>query len=452
MPDTPPAAPDPGPDPLESGGVEAAAATTANRAGFLGLLRRVAIDLSPLRTSREFRLLWSGQAVSFLGTHISYVAVQFQVYELTKSSLAVGLLSLCELVPLLTMSFVGGALADAVDRRKLFLRAEAGLTLVPLLLLVNALLPNPQVWPIYVLIAFAAGLDGLGRPSLWAMLPRLVSKEQLPSATALQSLYINLGAVMGPALGGVLIALVGLPATYGIDVASFLFSILTLRRMKATPPPDDAERPSLRSVVEGFRYARGQPVLMGTYLVDYIAMIFGMPTALFPELASERFAASGLAPATVLGMLHGATYAGALIGTATSGWVRHVRRHGAAIIWAVVAWGVAITLFGLATSLWLALPLIAIAGAGDFVSATFRSTIWNQTIPDSLRGRLAGIELANVASGPLLGNFEAGAVSRWRGAQFSIVSGGLLCIAGAGVLALLMPEFRRYRSDTGGEV
>ena len=451
MPDEPPAPAAP-PDPYDPSQLEPAIAATAGRAGVLGLLRGVAIDLSPLRTSREFRLLWSGQAVSYVGTHITYVAVQYQVYELTKSSLAVGLLALCELVPLLTMSFVGGALADAVDRRKLFLRAEAALTLVPLLLLVNALLPDPRIWPIYVLIACAAGLDGLGRPSLWALLPRLVRKDQLASATALHSLYINLGAVMGPAVGGLLIAVIGLPGTYALDVVSFLVSIVTLRAMKATPPPEDAERPSLKSVAEGFRYARSQPVLMGTYLVDYIAMIFGMPTALFPELASGRFASSGLAAPTVLGLLHGATYAGALLGTATSGWVRRVRRHGVAIIWSVVAWGVAITAFGFATSLWVALPLIAAAGAGDFVSATFRSTIWNQTIPDSLRGRLAGIELANVASGPLLGNAEAGVVAKWRGAQFSIVSGGLMCIAGAAVLAVLMPDFRKYRSDAGGEV
>jgi MFS family permease len=440
----------PGDDPRDDPGeIEPGIAATAGRAGVLGLLRHVAMDLSPLRTSREFRLLWSGQAVSFLGSHVTYVAVQFQVYQLTRSSLAVGLLALCELVPLLTMSFVGGALADAVDRRKLVLRAEAALTLVPLLLLLNALLDRPRVWPVYVLVAFAAGLDGLGRPSLWALLPRLVKKEELPSATALHSLYINLGAVAGPATGGLLIAAVGLPGTYAVDVASFLVSLATLRAMRATPPPDDAERPSLRTVVEGFRYARGQPVLMGTYLIDFNAMIFGMPTALFPELASGRFASSGLAPATILGLLHGATYAGALLGTATSGWVRHVRRHGAAIIWSVVAWGVAITAFGFATSLWLGMLLLAVAGAGDFVSATFRSTIWNQTIPDALRGRLAGIELANVASGPLLGNAEAGAVARWRGARFSIVSGGLACLAGAGVLALLMPEFRRYRSDAG---
>ncbi|HEU0133018.1 MAG TPA: MFS transporter [Mycobacteriales bacterium] len=435
-------------DPSE---LEPAVAATAGRGGVLGLLRHVAIDLSPLRTSREFRLLWSGQAVSFLGSFVTYVAVQYQMYQLTHSSLAVGMLALCELVPLLTMSFVGGALADAVDRRKLFLRAETALTCVPLLLLLNALLPHPRVWPLYVLAGAAAGLDGLGRPSLWALLPQLVEKDQLASATALHSLYVNLGAVAGPALGGLLIATLGLRGAYGADVASFAISLATLRAMRATPPPDDAERPSLRSVVEGFRYARSNPVLMGTYLVDFNAMIFGMPSALFPELAAKRFASSGLAPATVLGLLHGATYAGALLGTMTSGWVRHVRRHGAAILWSVVAWGVAITAFGFATSLWLALPLIAVAGAGDFVSATFRSTIWNQTIPDHLRGRLAGIELANVASGPLLGNAEAGAMARLTSARFSIVSGGLACLAGTALIALLLPGFARYRSDRGGE-
>jgi MFS family permease len=180
-------------------------------------------------------------------------------------------------------------------------------------------------------------------------------------------------------------------------------------------------------------------------------MIFGMPSALFPELAFKRYGGSGLAPATIVGLLAGAPYAGALLAGATSGWVGRIRRHGLAITWSVLVWGVAITAFGLAHSLWLALPLLAVAGAGDFVSATFRSTIWNQTIPDALRGRLAGIELANVASGPLLGNAEAGAVSAWRGPTFSIVSGGLACLAGAALLAWRLPAFLRYRSDAGGE-
>ena len=435
----------------DPGDIEPGIAATPGRAGVLGLVRMLAIDFSPLRTSREFRLLWSGQVVSFLGSQITYVALQFQVYELTRSSLAVGLMALCELVPLLTMAFVGGTLADAVDRRKLVLRVEALLALVPLGLFLNVTVGEPRIWPLYVLAAVAAGLDGLGRPSLWALLPRLVPKEQLPAATALHSLYVNLGAVAGPATGGFVVAGLGLRGTYALDVVTFLVSLCTLAAMKATPPPADAERPSLRSLAEGFRYARSRPVLMGTYLIDYNAMIFGMPTALFPALAFERFGHHGMAPATVLGLLHGAPYAGALLGTATSGWIRHIRRHGVAIVWSVCVWGVAITAFGFATSLWVALPLLAVAGAGDFVSATFRSTIWNQTIPDELRGRLAGIELANVASGPLLGNLEAGAVARLRGTQFSIVSGGIACLVGAAVLAWRMPEFVRYRSPYGGE-
>lgn len=427
--------------------VEPTVAVTPGRAGLLGLVRVLAIDVSPLRTSREFRLLWTGQAVSFLGSQITYVAVMFQVYDLTRSSLAVGLVALCELVPLLTCSFVGGALADAVDRRTLFLRTEAVLALVPLGLLLNALQGHPLVWPLYLFVALAAAMDGLGRPSLWALMPRLVTREQLPAATALHGLYTNLGAVAGPATGGLLVGFAGVRGAYGVDVASFVVSLVTLSLMRATPPPNDAERPSLRSVVEGFRYARRQPVLMGTYLVDFNAMIFGMPSALFPELAFKRFGHSGLAHATVVGLLAGAPYAGALLASATSGWVGHVRRHGLAITWSVCVWGVAITAFGFAHSLWLALPLLAIAGAGDFVSATFRSTIWNQTIPDALRGRLAGIELANVASGPLLGNAEAGVVSGLRGPTFSIVSGGLACLVGTAILAARLPAFLRYRSD-----
>lgn len=413
-----------------------------------GLLRSIAIDVSPLRTSREFRLLWCGQVVSFLGSQITYVAVQFQTYELTRSSLAVGLLALCELVPLLTMSFVGGALADAVDRRRLLLTSEAALAVVPFVLLLNASLDRPHVWPLFVMVAIAAALDGLGRPSLWALMPRLVEREQLAAATALHSLYLNLGAVAGPATGGLVIAALGLPGTYLLDVLSFGVSLATLGAMKASPAPEDAERPSLRSVADGFRYARRQPVLMGTYLIDFNAMVFGMPTALFPALAFGRYAGSGLAPATIVGLLNGAPYAGALLGTVTSGWVGRVRRQGAAVVWSVLAWGVAIAAFGFATSLWLALPLLAVAGAGDFVSATFRSVIWNDVIPDAMRGRLAGIGLANVTSGPLLGNLEAGVVANAFSPQVSIVSGGVLCVAGAGVLAALLPALVRYRSDS----
>jgi MFS family permease len=369
------------------------------------------------------------------------------VYDLTRSSVAVGLVALCELVPLLTMSFVGGALADAVDRRALVLRTELALTLVPVVLLGNALLAHPLVWPLYLMVALNAGLDGLGRPSLWALMPRLVRPDQLAAATALHSLYINLGAVAGPATGGLVVASLGLPGTYALDVVSFAVSLATLAAMKAAPPPEDAERPSLRSVAEGFRYARTQPVLMGTYLIDFNAMIFGMPVALFPALAFGRFSSSGLAPATVLGLLNGAPYAGALLGTATSGWVGRVRRLGYAITWSVVLWGAAIAAFGFAGSLWLALPLLAVAGFGDFVSATLRSVIWNTVIPDAMRGRLNGIGLANVASGPLLGNFEAGAVAGLRGVTFSVVTGGLACIAGAGVLAAYLPQFFRYRRE-----
>ncbi len=449
--DPPPDQPPHDRPPHDPGEIEPGIAATPGRAGVLGLLKGLAIDFSPLRKHQQFRLLWTGQVVSFIGSQITYVALQFQVYELTRSELAVGLMALCELVPLLTMAFVGGALADAVDRRRLVLWSEAALTLVPLLLLLNVTIGEPRVWPLYVLAAFAAGVDGLGRPSLWALLPRLVPKQDLPAATALHSLYVNLGAVAGPAMGGFVVAAVGLRGTYALDVVTFAVSLATLARMKATPPPEDAERPSLRGVIEGFRYARSQPVLMGTYLIDYNAMIFGMPTALFPALAFGRFRHHGYDPATVLGLLHAAPYAGALLGTATSGWIRRVRRHGLAITWSVVVWGVAITVFGFAHSLWLALPLLAVAGFGDFISATFRSTIWNQTIPDELRGRLAGIELANVASGPLLGNLEAGAVARLRGTQFSIVSGGIACLVGAALLAWRMPEFIRYKSPYGGE-
>lgn len=284
------------------------------------------------------------------------------------------------------------------------------------------------------------------RPSLDALVPRLVKREELSAASALDSFSFNGAEIAGPALAGVLIAAFGLPATYGVDIVTFAASLALLSLLRAAPPPTGAERPSLRRVVEGFRYARSRPELVGTYSVDIVAMFFGMPLALFPAFA-EQFGGP-----EVLGLLYAAPAAGALVASATSGWAFHVHRHGAAVVVAASVWGVGVLVFGLAPGLPLALAGLVVAGAGDMVSGIFRTTIWNQTIPDELRGRLAGIEQISYSSGPLLGQVRAGVVGSLAGIRVSAVSGGALCVVGVALTALALPAFWRYdsRRQNGG--
>jgi MFS family permease len=404
-----------------------------------GWLRDLAVDVTPLRTSRDFRLLFGGRAVSFAGTMITFVAVPFQVFRLTHSSLAVGLLGIAELVPMLALAFVGGALADARDRRRMVQLTELGLAAASVALCLNALAPSPQLWIVYLAAAAMSGLDALQRPSLDAMIPRLVAKADVGAAAALSALIMTVGMVLGPALAGVLITTTTLWFAYLVDVVTFAGSLLALRAMRAMRPPEGAEPPSIRRIAEGLRYARGRQELLGSYLVDINAMFFGMPMALFPALAATRFGGPG-----VLGLLYAAPAAGAFVVSATSGWSSRVRRHGLAILLSAAVWGLAIIGFGLTHSRLAALAFLAAAGAGDMCSGIFRSTLWNQTIPDQLRGRLAGIELISYSSGPALGNVEAGTVAAMTTPATSVVAGGVLCIVGTLAFAVFLPRFRHY--------
>lgn len=394
--------------------------------------------MTPLRRHREFRLLWTGQAASFFGRQVSAVAVPFQVYHLTHSTFAVGLLELFVFFPLVTLALVGGAFADAHDRRRIMLWSEIGFGVAAILLLANSLLPNPLLAPIFALEVVAAALYALQRPSLDALLPRLVPRDEMTAASALTSLRGTVGMIGGPAVAGVVIAAAGLPAAYLVYVVTFAASLFALAAMKAVPPATGAEPPSLRRIKEGVDYARSRPDLLGTYLVDMVAMFFGMPIALFPAVADR------LGGPAVLGLLTAAPAVGSFLVTALSGWTRHVHRHGRAIVLAASAWGLAVVAFGFAPNLVLALVCLALAGAADMVSGVFRMTIWNQTIPDHLRGRLAGIEMISYTSGPTLGNFEAGAVASVWGLRVSIVSGGVLCVVGAAACALLLRGFWSY--------
>jgi MFS family permease len=339
---------------------------------------------------------------------------------------------------------VGGAVADAVDRRRLLLYSEVGFALVSVALAVNASLAQPRVWALFVLDFLGTLVFSFGTPSMRSLLPRIVREDQLVAANALESLYGNFAAVAGPAAGGLIIAGVGLTGTYLIDVASFGASLASIWLLPPLPASPEADRPSLRSIIDGFRFVRRQSVVLGIFLVDTNAMIFGMPMALFPAIGAHFGGGS-----KTVGFLYAAPYAGALLASIFSGPLARVRRQGLGVIIAAAAWGAALVAFGFATALWLALLLLAVAGAADFVSAVLRSTIVLVATPDELRGRITGIEFAQVAAAPTLGNVEAGVLAALTSIRFSIVSGGLACIAGCGVLALAIPALLRYDAKAG---
>ena len=411
----------------------------AGRPGVGELIGRLRLDLSPARESPDFRRLWLAQTFSFVGSEAGYVALSYQLYALTNSTLAVGLLALAELVPLLTMTLVGGALADAFDRRRLMLVQQAGMIAGVAIALANALLPNPQVWPIYASAFVVVSAFAFGAGAQHSMTPRLVGEGRLLAANNLASLSSSLASVAGPALAGVFIGTVGVTGAYVLDGATFLGTLAAVWRLPALPPQGETGSPGLQSIIDGFRFIRSSRVILAFMLIDTNAMIFGMPTALFPALATHRFHDPSL-----VGYLYSATYAGALVASALGGWANHVRRQGLVVVVAAALWGAAIAAFGFATQLWLALLLLALAGGADLVSAVMRGTMLLELTPDSLRGRLVGIEFAQVASAPALGNLEAGALASLTSIRTSIVSGGIACIAGCVLLALAFPALLRY--------
>lgn len=405
------------------------------------MLRKLALDWTPLRTSPEFRRLWLAQTLSLIGSEIGYTALLFQVYALTRSTLDVGLLSLAQLVPLLTLTIVGGAFADHFDRRLLMLVQQAGMIVGGGVVLVNAALPHPAVWPCFVCMVVDACAFSFGVGAQNALIPRIVGDDQLVAANNLNSLIGSLAAVVGPAVGGVLIATAGVVTAYAIDVATFFATLAAVWLLPSLVPEggEDA-RPSLRSIVDGFRFVRRSPVILGFMLVDTNAMIFGMPIALFPAIALHRFHDEH-----ALGYLLAATAAGALVFSALGGWVNHVRRQGLVVVVSAAVWGAAIAAFGFATQLWLALLLLALAGGADLISAVLRGTMLLELTPDAYRGRTIGIEFAQVTSAPSLGNLEAGALASVTSIRTSIVSGGLACVAGCVLLSALFPALVRYR-------
>ena len=374
---------------------------------------------------------------------VSYVALPYQLYQLTRSNFAVGALGIVELIPLVVFGLYGGALADHVDRRLMLVVTGAAQVLLTAVLMANAFLDAPRIWAIYVLGALLAAAGSLQRPSREALLPRVVRHNQIPAAVAVSSLGREVSMLVGPAVGGVLLQWVGVGWCYAIDVIGLTAATLLFLALKPYPATDRSNPPSLSGIAEGLRYAMRRKDLLGTYVIDIVAMVMAMPIVLFPALATQIFHAPAM-----LGLLYSAEGVGALIATATSGWTSRVHHHGRAIVIAASAWGGSIALAGLMPSLWLVLVCLIAAGAADMVSGLFRSVIWNQTIPDSMRGRLAGIEMLSYSLGPLGGQARAGLVAdRWS-VRASITSGGILCVLGVALTASWLHGFWAYDDRT----
>ena len=401
------------------------------------------VDTTPLRASRDFRMLWVGQAVSFFGGMITMAALPYQVFHATNSSVAVGLLGFAELGPMLVCGLVGGALADAIDKRTLLLALGVTAMLTSAALAVNASLSHPQVWLLFVLGVLSASITALTFPVMRSLLPLLLDAELRPAAYTLQATYGSFGMMAGPAIGGLLIGAVGLNAAYGVDVATYVVALLVFMRIAPSPPVHVGASATTASVLEGLRFLRGHSLVMSVFGVDLLAMVFGMPRALFPALADRLGGGAGL-----YGLLLASVAAGAFIASLASGWTNRVRRHGRAVLWAVAAWGIAIAFGGLVRTPALVIGAFAIAGGADMISGVYRSTIAANVTPDELRGRVSGVEFAVYAGGPVLGDVEAGIVGGLVSVPFAIVSGGLACVVGAAIFAARVRSFATYVAPT----
>ncbi|MFE2412391.1 MFS transporter [Kitasatospora sp. NPDC059408] len=400
--------------------------------------RRAFADLSPLRDHADYRRVWVGQAVSSIGQQMTAVAVSVQVYDLTHSAFATGVVGLFSFVPLIAFGLYGGVIADRVDRRKLGLIGAAGLALVSAVLAVQAIAGLGQVAVLYAAVAAQACFFALSSPARSAMIPRLVPSHQLPAANALNTVSMNLGMTVGPMLGGLLIGAYGAQSAFLVDTVAFTGTLYAMWRLPAMRPLGEGK--ARASVLDGLRFLREQPNLRTSFLADLAAMIFGLPRSLFPAIAVTFYGGD----ARTVGLLVSAPAVGALIGALFSGWVARIHRQGVAVLAAVAAWGLAIATFGLLHNLWLGLLLLALAGCADTVSMIFRSTMMQVAAPDEMRGRLQGIFMVVVVGGPRLGDFESGAVAALTSPATSVITGGLACVAAVLLLAARRPAFLTY--------
>jgi MFS family permease len=406
-------------------------------------LRAMRLDLTPLRESRDFRLLFLAGTVFYLGGMVSYVAIPYLVYRLTDSNFAVGAIALVEIVPLVVFGLYGGALADHVDRRRLLIGTGVAQTALTAVLAVNAVRDEPSLALIFVVAALLTSAGALQRPSREAVMPRTVRHDQITAANALSGFGMQVGLLAGPAIGGLLIAYVGIGWCFVIDVVGLVVATCLYVAMRPYPHGDETTPPSLQGIAEGMRYAFRRRDLLGTYLVDIAAMLLAMPVVLFPALAEDIFDRPQL-----LGLLYSSQTVGAMLATAVSGWPSRVHLHGLEIVVAAATYGGFIALAGLAPSVWWCAAALAGAGAADMISAVFRQTVWNQTIPEHLRGRLAGIEMLSYSLGPLGGQVRAGIVADVWSVRASITSGGIACVGGVLLTAAWLRDFWSYDSRT----
>jgi MFS family permease len=402
--------------------------------------RRVAADVTPLRESADYRRWWVGYMVSNVGSQLTIVVVQLQVYAISHSSLDVGFTGLFTAVPLIAFGLLGGSIADAVDRRRLTLATSLTASGLSALLVVQAALGLDKLWLLYLLVGVQAAVFSVDSSARGAMLPRLVRRDLLPAANSLGQVSQNTALTIGPLLAGLIVGTLSYSYAYGLDAVSFLAILYALFRLPPVPPEGGGRRPGPKAVAEGLRYLGPRKNLLMTFLVDINAMVFGMPRALFPALAVGTFHGG----ASTAGLLYAAPSVGALLGAGLSGWSGRVRRQGRAVVVSVAVWGGSIAAFGLAHVLWLGLLLLGVAGAADMVSAIFRSTILQVATPDSLRGRLQGVFIVVVAGGPRFGDVEAGTVASLAGTEVSVISGGLACLVGLALLNVKYPSFTRY--------
>lgn len=396
--------------------------------------------MTPLRESVEFRWLWAGQSLSSIGTMMTGVAVAIQVYDLTGSSVAVGAVSLATLVPTLLLGLFGGSIADAVDRRRLVLITGSLLMLVSMVFALQAWLDWGQLWLLYVLTAIGAAASAIDTPARRTFIPRVLPPKLLPAAAALHQLSFQAAIIAAPVLAGVLISAVGLEAAYGLDALTFVAVLVSVRRLPPMPPEGGGATFGVRSVVEGLRYAVRHPLIGMIFLIDLNATVLAMPTALFPALADTRFGGG----AQTVGYLYAAIGVGGIVAGILSGPLGHLRHQGRAMLISVAIWGAAIGSVGLTHNLWIAVALLATAGAADIVTTVFRATILQTATPDDLRGRLNSLDFIVGLGGPHLGNVRAGTVAGFFGPTISILTGGLLCLLGIAALTGASKTFRRY--------
>ncbi|MEU3079437.1 MULTISPECIES: MFS transporter [Streptomyces] len=402
--------------------------------------KRLLADLTPLRTSADFRRLWIGNTISWVGQGMTALAISLQVYDLTRSSFSVGLVGLFSLVPLVVFGLYGGAIADTVDRRLLGLASSTGSWLLAVALAVAAFAGFHQVWFLYAVVALQAVCAALNSPARTSMIPRLLPAEQLPAANALNSMTTTFGTMTGPMLGGALVGLWGYQAAYLVDAVAFTAALYAMWRLPAMRPQREEGSRGRASVLDGLRFLATRPNIRMTFFTDLCAMVLAHPRALFPAVAVVWYGGD----AKTAGLLVAAPAVGALLGSVFSGWLGRVHRHGVAILLAVGGWGLAVAVFGLTRNLWLGLLFLALAGAADAISMVFRSTMLQAATPDAMRGRLQGVFIVVVAGGPRLGDFLAGSVGDLASPTVAVTGGGLLCVLAVTALGLRWRNFARY--------